>query len=331
MNHNGTTHSAEPAGASIPRFDLKRLSHADVTQFVRAGVPVYLGINPLEYHGPHLSLYNDNLISQGLARGIHALIREITAESWPMLWAGDLNIGVEPVAGPGSRPNSLAEVRQMVVAACQSLQSLGARQIILMSFHGAPLHNLAIQEGVRYCLGQGIRALNPLNFFFHDVLQPESDIIARIIEPVTDLAQREFLRQELPLDFHAGFAETSLALYYAPQSVSPLYQKLPPCPVVKPLPPLDYLARLVGLARYSTLSQELHFAAAGLAWFKQSPFVAYTSRPHLANRESGARIAEFMTERFADGIIKVLLERDRPPEPILRWLQPATFGGRVSW
>jgi hypothetical protein len=39
-----------------------------------------------------------------------------------------------------------------------------------MSFHGAPLHNLAIQEGLLYCLEQEIRALNPLNFFFHDVL-----------------------------------------------------------------------------------------------------------------------------------------------------------------
>jgi hypothetical protein len=40
------------------------------------------------------------------------------------------------------------------------------------------------------------------------------------------LPQRALLRQELPFDFHTGFAETSLALYYAPQSVTPRYQKL---------------------------------------------------------------------------------------------------------
>ena len=32
------------------------------------GAPVFLCVNPVEYHGPHLSLHNDRLISEGVAR-----------------------------------------------------------------------------------------------------------------------------------------------------------------------------------------------------------------------------------------------------------------------
>lgn len=37
-----------------------------------SGAPVYLPVNPIEYHGPHLSLLNDHLISVGLAGDLHA-------------------------------------------------------------------------------------------------------------------------------------------------------------------------------------------------------------------------------------------------------------------
>ena len=36
------------------------------------GAPVWLGVNPVEYHGPHLSPHNDVLVCAGLVRDIHA-------------------------------------------------------------------------------------------------------------------------------------------------------------------------------------------------------------------------------------------------------------------
>ena len=35
-------------------------------RLLATGVPVYLPVNPVEYHGPHLSLHTDRLISRGL-------------------------------------------------------------------------------------------------------------------------------------------------------------------------------------------------------------------------------------------------------------------------
>jgi hypothetical protein len=35
--------------------------HHDARRLARSGAPVYLTINPVEYHGPHLSLHNDRL------------------------------------------------------------------------------------------------------------------------------------------------------------------------------------------------------------------------------------------------------------------------------
>src|SRR5437762_7047770 len=76
--------------------------HQEARRLVRSGAPVYLTINPVEYHGPHLSLHNDRLVSRGLVRELHARLAARHPE-WPLLFGSDLEIGVEPCPGIGSR------------------------------------------------------------------------------------------------------------------------------------------------------------------------------------------------------------------------------------
>ena len=35
------------------------------------GAPVCVHVDPVEYHGPHLSLHNDRVVSHGLIDGLH--------------------------------------------------------------------------------------------------------------------------------------------------------------------------------------------------------------------------------------------------------------------
>ncbi len=79
------------------------------------GVPAFVLVNPIEYHGPHLSLRNDHLVSMGLAKDLHAFLRARSGERddglFPFLPTRDLDVGVEPASGPGSVPVSFAKPR----------------------------------------------------------------------------------------------------------------------------------------------------------------------------------------------------------------------------
>src|SRR5690242_6933886 len=94
----------------ISLFDVP---HQEARRLVSSGAPVYLTINPVEYHGPHLSLHNDRLISFGLAREVHEALAK--TNDWPFVVGADLEIGVEPCPGPGSRRTPFGVARHLVL------------------------------------------------------------------------------------------------------------------------------------------------------------------------------------------------------------------------
>src|SRR5207344_2552930 len=95
------------------------------------------------------------------------------------------------------------------------------------------------------------------------------------------------LLELIPVDFHAGFFETSMTLHYAPASVAADHVRLPPCPAL-PLDPvlarLERAARAVGRTR---LADELLLAARSQGWGSLRPFPGYTSSPHRASAATG--------------------------------------------
>ncbi len=299
----------------------------DATQLedARAGAPVYLPVNPIEYHGPHLSLLNDHLVSVGLARDLARALGR-----WPFVLANDLSVGVDPTPGPGTQPVSFSEVRARVVQACAELADAGARRVVLMTFHGNPLHSMALQAGVELLERRGVRVLAPLNLALKEMLEIDSRRYADAFADIEDPAERERAMRDLPVDFHAGFFETSLALHYAPESVRPIYRSLPPCPDFAPVRPVQALAAVARAAGARSLSAELGYVAAGLSWFALRPFPGYTGRPHLASARAGERFARHMVSGFAELAEAVFAGRARSPRPIMQWLPWLSLGGRVG-
>ena len=307
----------------------------DVRAALAAGAPAYLFVNPIEYHGPHLSLRNDFEISRGLARDLHAgLVREHPAwGEFPMIATRDLDVGVEPAPGPGSIAVSYHDVCERVVAACDELVALGAKRVLFMTFHGSPLHAHAIRCGEERLRRRGVHAMNPLNLVMRQMLAPDTTRLAAAFAHVEDAAERDEMMRGLGQDFHAGFGETSIALHYAPTTVDALYTRLPPCPPFVRTAPgrlagaLGRVARLAG-ARETAL--ELGLVADALGWYALRPFPGYTGRPHRATAHAGSVFAHEMVSAYVDAARDVLFGRASAPAPVMAWMPAVSLGGRVG-
>ncbi len=303
--------------------------HATVRAALAAGAPLFIPVNPVEFHGPHLSLHNDHLLSVGLARDLHAAL-------WPehpLLIARDLELGVDPCPGPGTRYAQHPTVRRAVLAAAQSAYELGAKIVVFMTFHGSPLHAVALDAGVQWLRRRGLAAVDPFNAVtgelagegdLADTLGPLAPVVAHLPP-----AEAEAVLAGLRMDFHAGFFETSLALHYAPASVDPRHTELPPCPPVPPVRPLRWLAALAGAVGARRLAGELRFAAEGMGWYHLRPFPGYSSRPSAASAAAGAVLAARIVEGQAQVIRDALAGRPTP-RPLLGWTRWVLLGGRVG-
>jgi creatinine amidohydrolase len=310
-----------------PTIALFDRCHRDARALVREGMPVWLCVNPVEYHGPHLSLHNDRLLSLGVVRDVGARLHAL--HGWPVVVADHLEVGVDPCPGPGSRPVRFPVVRELVLESCRALAELGARKVVLVTFHGAPLHNVAIEAGAQWLREQGIGAVAP----FHSLLQlmlafESAEPYAAALAPLA-AGDRELAAAELGHDFHAGFFETSLALHWAPESVSPIHRDLPPCPEIVPDAKLVRAAQAARAIGRDRLARELDYGARAMGWTALRPFPGYTCRPALANSESGAEFVRIVVDTFTTVIDDVLHGRADAPPPIMPWVEWMTGGGRL--
>jgi creatinine amidohydrolase len=305
------------------------LPHRRARAILRGGAPVFLSIDPVEYHGPHLSLRNDHLVSTGLSRRFHAALNEarVGEAPWPFLLASTLDAGVDPTQGPGSRAVAFRELCGLVVTACEALADLGAERVVLMTFHGAPLHSIALQRGVEALLSRGVRALAPLNLLLKDVATSPPEPFAPALAHVPE-AERGPMLAALRHDFHAGFMETSFALALAPSSVDPVHRTLPDCPPITPDARLVRLAAAAERVGQHDVAAELRVAAYGVGWSKLRPFPGYTAQPRHATREAGEVFVQYAVSRAVPLILDVFAGAPPPPPP-MPWMEPLTLGGRM--
>jgi creatinine amidohydrolase len=312
-----------PRRGIVGGMKLLDLSSSAARQALATGAPVFLPVNPVEYHGPHLPLHTDGLIAAGLIRDLHAALAR-RRNGWPLLVAADLEVGCEVVPGPGSRPVPYADVCAVVGRAAGALADLGARRVVLMTFHGSPLHNLALSRAVRLLEGRGVRAVAPFNLILRRMIAGDTELLAELgaggAAAVVDVLE----------ELHAGMFETSLVLHYAPDAVHPGYVDLPPCPSPTPVAPLAAAARAARALGRRELAAELDFAARGLGWFALRPFPAYTGRPAAASAAAGSALARRIVGEGAPVVLDVLEGRVPAPPPVMTWVAGLSLGGRVG-
>ena len=302
------------------------LPHRQARSLLQAeGAVAYLPVNPVEYHGPHLPLHNDALISAGLIQAMHDRL----SPDQPLLVAADLEIGVEAAPGPGTRTTPLPIARRLIADAVDALADLGAQRVVLVTFHGSPLHSIALDHGVRRLLRRGVRAIAPMPLLLRELLHLSPDTLADLVEHIPDPADRRAVLARMPEDIHAGFLETSLTLRYAPDSVSPDLHAVPPCPPLVPGGAMAMLARLLARLGAADRAAEVRAAALGMAWMRLRPFPGYTSMPHLASAQAGERLGSRIADLFAEAA-QAVFDGDAPPRPLAPWLAWLTLDGRLG-
>lgn len=299
------------------------LPHAEAVRRLRAGATVWLPVDPVEYHGPHLPLHTDRLLARGLARDLSARLGEGEA-----LLAEDLELGVDPAPGPGTRAVAYGDALRLVLGACRGLVELGATRVVLVTFHGAPLHNLALARAAGWLRTRGVAAAAPFQEVLRAQLDLEPEAFRATVSHLPSEVADEVLRG-LPHDFHAGFFETSLVMHWAPGAVDPVHRRLPACPPIPADRGLVWLSRVAAALGRGTLAAELAFAAVGAAWPRLRPFPGYTGHPAHATPEAGRIFAEAIVDRLAPRLAEVLAGAPDPGPP-LAWTGPLTLWGRLG-
>lgn len=313
--------------SASPPIYLNEVPAGHARALVAGGAPVYVLLNPVEYHGPHLSLSNDRYISRALMARIHQAL-EARGEGGPLLLADDIPMGVEPCPGPGSVHESFQAVRTRLLAACERVADLGAERVVILTFHGSPLHNLAVEAGVKALRARGIPAFAPLHAVIDRLLELDPELVEACVQSV-EPAERGALEASLAHDYHGGFVETSLALALCPEAVSPKLSEVPPCPPIQPRRVLLGAATVAARLGAARLSEELRFAAHITGWTDLRPFPGYTGRPHLANAAAGKILVERVLELVMPALEATLFEGAAPPRPLMPWLEAYSLGGRL--
>lgn len=298
--------------------------HNQLAALARSGAPVHLFVNPVEYHGPHLSLGNDRILSERIALKLHERLLQ-KPDEFPFVSGGHIDMGCDPCPGPGSVSTTYSQLRSSLRQRVDALVDIGVQRVIFHTFHGSPFHQHALDWAVERLRRKGVRAVNLFSATIDLIVNFDPALYAPLRDLLPSQADFERVLSILPSDHHAGFFETSVALYVAPETVAPDYRSVPPCP------PLPASAALMGLARLLK-SRELENTAYSMAWMLLKPFPGYTGIPALASPEAGRfYVEDLILPRYVQRCRDVLWGDAPPPRAGFAWTRPFApiVGGRI--
>jgi creatinine amidohydrolase len=293
-----------------------------------AGLPVFVSLNPVEYHGPHLSVRNDGLVAWRLGEAAFARLREVNLAWDELLWT-EIGVGADAVEHPGSVRVGYDDFRRLVLGVCDALIGMGARRVVLLSFHGALRHNLALQAGVDALRSAGVRAVSPMACLLAALVDPPAELLRPVLETVADSGLRAAVEAAVAYDFHAGFLETSMALHYVPEAVED-HERVPPCPRVAPEPARLAASRVAARLGRDRAAAALAASARAAGWFALRPFPGYASVPSAANALAGARLAKLIEEGFVAAVLDAFEGRVPEGEWLVRLAARLSLGGRLT-
>src|SRR5690348_2993131 len=87
--------------------------HDRLSDLARSGHPVHVFVNPVEYHGPHLSLGNDRILSERLASRLHERLCRVRGPM-PFVVGGCIDFGSDPCPGVGSTNLTYAQLEPLI-------------------------------------------------------------------------------------------------------------------------------------------------------------------------------------------------------------------------
>ena len=222
---------ASTAWAQSPRprvYRLEELRGPQVDALDRERTLFILPVGMLEVHGPHLPIGNDTI---GVLYEAGEVSRRLTRAlpQWNVVMMPPIDYGqsgANDLGGllvhPGTYAIRQSTLRSLVADVGGQLAQNGFKWIFVLNGHGAPTHNIAINEACDF-ISERYRVT-----MLHVTALLRADTDAQAAARKTDsrffsdAAQASF-----GLDLHAGVSETSGMLAIRPNLVDPQYRKLP--------------------------------------------------------------------------------------------------------
>jgi creatinine amidohydrolase len=290
-----TVASEQRAGrTTIHRLD--ELNASQLAALDRERTLFILPVGMLEQHGPHLPIGADTLAvvyeTDGAARRV---ARDLPG--WSIIMMPAVNYGQSGANRlgdqryhPGTYSIRQATLRSLVADIGGQLAENRFKWIFVTNGHGAPTHNIALNEACDFVSETyGVTMLHLTALFRAD---PKIQAIGDQINA------RHFSSTEIAsfgMDVHAGVGETSAMLAVRPDLVRPMYRTLP--------------------SRAGASIEELRRIATTPGW------QGYLSSPAKATAAYGRAVETWWLNGFADLIVRTvqgenMFKHPRTPETL---------------
>ena len=221
--------STASAQSTRPRIHkLEELRGPQIDALDRERTLFILPVGMLEVHGPHLPIGNDTI---GLLYEAGEVSRRVSRAlpQWNIVMMPPIHYGqsgANDLGGilvhPGTYAIRQSTLRSLVADVGGQAAQNGFKWIFVLNGHGAPTHNIAINEACDF-VSERYRVTM---LHVTALLRADADIQAAARKTdsrfFSDAAQASF-----GLDLHAGVGETSGMLAIRPDLVDPQYKQLP--------------------------------------------------------------------------------------------------------
>jgi creatinine amidohydrolase/Fe(II)-dependent formamide hydrolase-like protein len=245
----------------------------------------------LEEHGPHLPSFADGYSNEWLTQKLAEAIVE--RPGWavlvfpiiPLGHGGGNEIGGKYVF-PGTYSIRRTTLRAILMDLATELGDQGFRRIFVMHGHGAPFHNLMLDQAGDYFRDTYGGSMVNLHG-----LEPTAEQLSKLklAPPDLNLSESE-KRENGSMDVHAGLEETSRLIFLRPDLVHPNYRTLQPFAANNPV--------------------ELFQVPKSANW------LGYLGSPRLATAAYGARLQQYraaQTNALALAILDGFLDEREIP------------------
>lgn len=210
-------------------FDHPRLLNlAEITQdrflaIDKKRCAVIATFSPVEVHGPHLPMAQDIYEGDAIARSVAMNLAE-NHPDWTFLFLPNYAIACDTLPQPGSIEFPPRIVIRTAFLALRSFARAGFARLILSSFHGGLRHVLALETAAHRL--QRRFAVPTVSLF--SAMLAEAAEGKLFYDAIKDEEGHPLTADQMAMDQHAGFVETSLGLHLWPELVEDSYKDLPP-------------------------------------------------------------------------------------------------------
>ena len=203
----------------------EELNYLQLDALDRENTMFVLSLGPIEEHGPHLPLGVDVFVAEYMAMQIIERVHEKyphkTIVKFPPIYVGSGGI-----RWLGTLNSKQRTVRKIIIDYCRNLGEHGFKYVLISNGHGGLGHVVALEEAARYASRKyNMSVISPSGRIAFNFLT--GNYIGEIERELGHTFSEEE-KEQLKMDSHAGWWETSIMLEILPHLVQKDYPGLKP-------------------------------------------------------------------------------------------------------